>query len=64
VFATLEFIIGVVLLFITIGSIWLSLPGGSLNSWILKHGAVEAMFPLFIITSLAFAVAAFAISIQ
>ena len=58
-FATLEFIAGVVLLFVTISSFWLARPGRSLNSWLLNHSVLESMFPLFIITTGALAVALF-----
>jgi hypothetical protein len=42
----------------------MALPGKSLNSWLLKHSAAEAMFPLFIMTTLLISVAALAASFQ
>ena len=58
-YTTLEFIAGVILLFVTISSFSLARPGRCLNSWLLKHGVLESMFPLFIITTGVLAVALF-----
>ena len=58
-FATLEFIAGVALLFIATVSFWLARPGRPFNSWLVKHSIVESMFPLFLISTIALAVAAF-----
>lgn len=58
-FATLELIAGIVLLLVAIGSFWLARPGRSFNSWLLKHSVVESMFPMFLLSTIALAVAAF-----
>ena len=62
--ATLELIIGVVFLLITMVGFWTALPGKPLNGWLLKHGVAEAMFPLLVMATLLISAAAFTVSFQ
>jgi hypothetical protein len=64
VLATLEIVVGVVFLLITIVSFWMAMPGKSWNTWLLKHSTAEAMFPVYIMLTLAISVAGFVVAFR